>query len=160
MEWLNRLEREHNNLWAALSWLLERGEVETAAQFGYSLYVFWWIRGYHTEGRRWIEGTLARGSDLSLLGRAKALFVCGAMAMGQGDHSAAETCYTESYALFKAAGDVYGGARPRLGLGLLAMSRADAQQAKLYLGESAKVASEAGDYFWAALSRDGRPWPG
>jgi tetratricopeptide (TPR) repeat protein len=152
VEWLNRLEREHNNLWATLSWLLERGEVETAAHLEYSLYVFWWIRGYHTEGRRWVEDTLARGSDLSSIGRAKALFVCGAMAMGQGDHSLAETYYTESYTLFKSAGDVYGGARPSLGLGLLAMSRADAQQAKLYLGESAKVASEAGDYFWAALS--------
>jgi len=152
VEWLNRLEREHNNLRAALSWLLERDEVEAAAHFEYSLYVFWWIRGYHTEGRRWIETTLARGSDLSSVGRAKALFVRGAMAMGQGDHSAAETCYTESYALFEAVGDIYGGTRPGLGLGLLAMSRTDAQQANLYLRESAKAAPEVGDDFWAALS--------
>ena len=152
VEWLNRLEREHDNLRTALSWLLKRDEVEAAAHLEYSLYVFWWIRGYHTEGRRWIETTLARGSDLSSVGRARALFVRGAMAMGQGDHSVAETCYTESYALFEAVGDVYGGARPGLGLGLLAMSRADAQQATQYLQESAKAASEVGDYFWAALS--------
>ena len=152
VEWLNTLEREHDNLRAALSWLLERDEVETAAHLEYSLYVFWWIRGYHTEGRRWIETTLTRGSDLSLVGRAKALFVRGAMAMGQGDHSIAKTCYTESYALFEAVGDVYGGARPGLGLGLLAMARADAQQATQYLQESARAASEIGDYFWAALS--------
>ena len=152
VEWLGRLEREQGNLRAALSWLLERSDADAAAHLGYSLYVFWWIRGYHSEGRRWMEAVLARESDLSPVGRAKASFVCGAMAMAQGDHSAAKTCYTESAALFEAARDVYGGARPRLGLGLLAMSRADAQQATQYLRESAKAASEAGDNFWAALS--------
>ncbi|MDP9410692.1 MAG: helix-turn-helix domain-containing protein [Actinomycetota bacterium] len=152
VEWLGRLEREQGNLRATWNWLLERGDAEAAAQFGYSLYVFWWIRGYHTEGRRWMEATLSRETDLSPVGRAKALFVCGAMAMAQGDHSVAETCYTESDALFEAARDIYGGARPKLGLGLLAMSRADAQQATEYLRESAKAASEAEDSFWASLS--------
>ncbi len=152
VQWLGRLERELGNLRTALSWLLERGDAEAAANLGYSLYVFWWIRGYHTEGRRWAEATLAHTSDLSLVGRAKTLFVCGAMAMAQGEHSVAEACYTESCALFEAAGDVYGGAHPRLGLGLLAMSRRDAQRAEAYLRESAKAASEAGDNFWEALS--------
>jgi tetratricopeptide (TPR) repeat protein len=150
--WLGRLEREHDNLRAALSWLLERGDAEAAAHFGYSLYVFWWIRGYHTEGRRWTEGPLAPGSDLSASGRAKALFVRGAMAMAQGDHPVAEISYTESHALFETAGDVSGGTRPMLGLGLLAMSRTDAQQATRYLRESAKASSEAEDDFWASLS--------
>ena len=96
---------------------------------------------------------LERGeADLSPVGRAKALFVCGAMAMAQGDHPAAKSCYAESYALYKAAGDEYGAAHPGLGLGLLAMSRADAQRATQHLRESAKAASEAGDYFWGALS--------
>ena len=150
--WLGKLDRERDNLRAALGWLLEKGEAETAARFGYSLYVFWWIRGYHTEGRRWAEAALARGSDLSREGRAKVLFVRGAMAMAQGDHPIAEACYAESYALFEAAGDELGGSRPRLGLGLLAMSRGDARRAAEHLRESAKAASEAGDYFWAALS--------
>lgn len=61
--WLDRLEQEHDSLRAALGWLLERGDAEAAAHFSYSLYVFWWIRGYHTEGRRWTEATLAAGSD-------------------------------------------------------------------------------------------------
>jgi tetratricopeptide (TPR) repeat protein len=152
VEWLGRLDQERDNLRAALGWLLERDEIESTAHLEYSLYVFWWIRGYHAEGRRWTEATLARKSDLSSVGRAKALFVCGAMAMAQGEHTAAEACYAESQALFEAAGDVYGGARPRLGLGLLAMSRADAQKATRYLRESAKAASEAGDNFWASLS--------
>ncbi len=150
--WLGRLEREHDNLRAALGWLLERGDAEAAAHLGYYLYVFWWIRGYHTEGRRWAEAPLAPGSDLSAAGRAKALFVRGAMAMAQGDHAVAEISYTESRTLFEIAGDVLGATRPLLGLGLLTMSRPDAQQATRYLRESAKASSEAGDDFWASLS--------
>ena len=152
VDWLGKLEEEHDNLRAALGWLLERGEAEAAAHLGYSMYVFWWIRGYHTEGRRWAEDILVRESDLSPVSRAKTLFVRGAMAMAQGDHPVAEACYTESYALFGSVKDAYGGARPGLGLGLLAMSGADAQQAERHLRESAKAASEAGDNFWASLS--------
>jgi tetratricopeptide (TPR) repeat protein len=137
VEWLGRLEREQGNLRAALSWLLERSDADAAAHLGYSCTC---SGGYAatTRGRRWTEATLARKSDLSSVGRAKALFVCGAMAMAQGEHTAAEACYAESQALFEAAGDVYGGRRPRLGLGLLAMSRADAQEATRYLRESAR----------------------
>jgi predicted ATPase len=152
VEWLDRLDREHDDLRAAVGWLLERDEAEAAARFGYSLYVFWWIRGYHTEGRLWAEAVLARAPDLSAVGRAKTLFVRGAMAMAGGNHAAAEEFYAESLASFEAAGDALGGARPRLGLGLLALSRADAGRAGSYLGESASAASEAGDHFWAALS--------
>ena len=152
VEWLDRLDREHDDLRAAVGWLLERDEAEAAARFGYSLYVFWWIRGYHTEGRLWAEAVLARAPDLSAAGRAKTLFVRGAMAMAGGDHPAAEKCYAESLASFEAAGDPLGGARPRLGLALLALSRSDAGRAGTYLKESAGAASEAGDHFWAALS--------
>jgi non-specific serine/threonine protein kinase len=74
------------------------------------------------------------------------------MAMAQGDHPVAEISYTESHALFETTGDVLGGARPLLGLGLLAMPRAEAQQATRYLRGSAKASSEAGDDFWASLS--------
>ena len=152
VEWLDRLDREHDDLRAALGWLLERDEAEDAARFGYALYVFWWIRGYHTEGRVWAEAVLSREPDLSPVDRAKVLFVRGAMAMAGGDHAAAEAFYAESLDLFEAAGDALGGTRPRLGHGLLAMSRSDAGRAEPYLRDSARVASEAEDHFWAALS--------
>ena len=152
VEWLDKLDREHDDLRVALNWLLEGGEAEAATRFGYSLYVFWWIRGYHTEGRLWAEAVLAREPNLSPISRAKVLFVQGAMAMAGGDHPAAEMCYAESHALFVTAGDPLGGARPGLGLGLLAMSRADAGRAVPYLRESARTASRDKDHFWAALS--------
>ncbi|MBA2714724.1 MAG: AAA family ATPase, partial [Rubrobacteraceae bacterium] len=59
--WLERLEREHDNLRAALSWTLERDEVEIPLRFGAALGEFWHMRGHLNEGRRWLEATLAKG---------------------------------------------------------------------------------------------------
>src|SRR5215207_193782 len=43
--WLERFEREHDNLRAAMRWLLQRGELEEAARLGWALWLFWWIHG-------------------------------------------------------------------------------------------------------------------
>jgi predicted ATPase len=59
--WLERLTREHDNLRAAMAWLLEKGEWEMAVRFGWALWLFWWIRGHFTEGRSWMEKALAKG---------------------------------------------------------------------------------------------------
>ena len=65
LEWLERLEAEHDNMRAALSWALERKEAEVALRLGGALWSFWSMRGYYSEGRRWLEEALAmegRGS--------------------------------------------------------------------------------------------------
>ena len=52
--WVEHLEREHDNLRAALSWVLEREEAELGLRFGGALWRFWFSRGYLGEGIRWI----------------------------------------------------------------------------------------------------------
>lgn len=152
VEWLSLLSEEHDNLRAAFGWLLERGEVEAVAHLAASLQLFWWIRGYHVEGRRWMEEALKSRARLSPDGAAKTLWVCGQMATGQGDHAAAEAYFSESYELFQAAGNGYGAAHPGLGLALLALGAGEGRRAEQYLSESAEASREAKDPFWAALS--------
>jgi DNA-binding CsgD family transcriptional regulator len=48
---LDRMEREHDNLRAALGGAIERGEVERALRFGQALFRLWYVRGYRDEGR-------------------------------------------------------------------------------------------------------------
>src|ERR671916_378267 len=90
--WLEQLEREHDNLRAAMRWLLGRGELEEAARLGWALWLFWGIRAHFAEGRRSMEQALsAEGSaGLTEAARAMALFVAGMMANYQGAHGSAE----------------------------------------------------------------------
>jgi predicted ATPase/class 3 adenylate cyclase len=57
--WLEQLEREHDNLRAALGWGLET-DVEAALRLSTALYWFWERRAYGSEARRWLDETVAR----------------------------------------------------------------------------------------------------
>jgi predicted ATPase/class 3 adenylate cyclase len=56
--WLDQLEREHDNLRAALTWARERGEVETGLRLVVALRRFWERRSPPREGRAWVEALL------------------------------------------------------------------------------------------------------
>jgi predicted ATPase/DNA-binding XRE family transcriptional regulator len=83
--WLERLEREHDNLRSALGWLLERGEAGRAARLGWDLWLAWALRGHASEGRLWMERALASGGDLDAEERARALCVISALLFAGGE---------------------------------------------------------------------------
>lgn len=72
-EWLEHLEAEHDNFRAALSWALERGEIELALRLGGALGAFWHAHGHFGEGRTWLEAALARDATAPVAVRIKAL---------------------------------------------------------------------------------------
>jgi predicted ATPase/class 3 adenylate cyclase len=47
--WLDRLEREHGNLRAALRWAIDRADAELAMRLAVSLSSFWYFRGHFGE---------------------------------------------------------------------------------------------------------------
>src|SRR5262249_9430210 len=57
--WLLQMEREHDNLRAALGWALDRGEMHLGLLLGIGFAPFWWARGYYGEGRRWLTHVMA-----------------------------------------------------------------------------------------------------
>jgi non-specific serine/threonine protein kinase len=61
--WLDRLERDHENLRAAFAWALAAGERELAVRLGTALWIFWFTRGYPAEGLEWMDRLLALGPD-------------------------------------------------------------------------------------------------
>ncbi len=143
--WFERLDREHDNLRAALGWALEGGDVETALRLGTVLWWYWWSRGHFAEGRRWIERALARGGELSPSLRARALLGAGQLAGGQGDQRRAIRRMDESLALYRAMGDDSGVALLLLNLGYAHWENGDAASARDAFDESLALRRKLGD---------------
>jgi predicted ATPase len=58
-----RLDAENANLRQAVDWTRGQGESVLELRFALALWVYWYARGYISEGRRWIEDALARADD-------------------------------------------------------------------------------------------------
>jgi predicted ATPase/Tfp pilus assembly protein PilF len=86
VKWLRRFENDHDNLRAALTWLLEDGEQERALQLAGDLWMFWYMHGHVTEGRRWLSLALEAAPSEPTVARAKALDGAGYLAGEQSDH--------------------------------------------------------------------------
>jgi predicted ATPase/DNA-binding SARP family transcriptional activator/DNA-binding CsgD family transcriptional regulator/predicted negative regulator of RcsB-dependent stress response len=107
--WLDRLEEEHDNIRAALAWLLQQAEdAEIALRMGAALGWFWYLRGHIGEGRRWLEAALATPA-LPSAAHARALQRAAWLALLQGDLDRSEAASQEGLELegidlFKTAG--------------------------------------------------------
>jgi predicted ATPase/transcriptional regulator with XRE-family HTH domain len=159
--WLGRLEREHDNYRATLAWARERGETELGLRLAAALGPFWYVRGYRTEGRVWVEGLLAQGGRMAepadgssesasgmagglAVARAKALGAASNFAAAQGDDERAQAAAHEALAL--ASGQQAGWAT---GVAL-AMLGADLEEAMAYMEESVAQLRAAGEPWLAA----------
>jgi predicted ATPase/DNA-binding winged helix-turn-helix (wHTH) protein len=105
--WLNRLQREHDNLRLALEWCLaspERGE--QSVELASALCWFWMKRGYFREGQQYLERALLASGDTPSGRRAKALMGLGSLTFFQGDVVRARALLDESATLGRTAGDL------------------------------------------------------
>jgi predicted ATPase/class 3 adenylate cyclase len=133
--WLDRLEFEHDNLRAALSWAREQGEVETGMRLATAARRFWLARGYLREGRGWLQELLAPESAATTPAgvKARALIAGGWLAFWQGDYPAAQTWLEQALALGRSIGDPHVTARALQVLGNIARSQGDWEQAAVWL---------------------------
>jgi predicted ATPase/DNA-binding CsgD family transcriptional regulator len=151
--WLERFERDHDNLRAAMAWLLKRGELEEAARLGWALWLFWGIRAHFAEGRRSMEQVLSSEGSVAMpaSARAKALYVEGMMANYQGDHSSAESLVEESLGLFRALDDKLGSAYALSNAGFAALGQGQPQRAIALTEEAVDLFLEEGEKWGAAI---------
>jgi tetratricopeptide (TPR) repeat protein len=155
LEWLERLEAEHDNLRAALSWALKRKEVELALRLGGALSWFWSVRGYHSEGRRWLEEALAIEGRVSPEVQAMALAGEGALALEQGDYDRAKQACEEGLELLAQEAKETASEAKLIFLsclGFVALEREEHSQAKQLYEESLTLSREMSDIWWLASS--------
>ncbi len=76
--WLGRLDADHDNLRAALEWVLDHGTADDALHLSAALHWFWYVRGHHREGLHWLTAALEQHGS-SVQARVPALNAAGAL---------------------------------------------------------------------------------
>jgi predicted ATPase/class 3 adenylate cyclase/Tfp pilus assembly protein PilF len=148
LEWFARLERERNNVRAALRWAKDHGEAAVGLRLAAAMWGFWWQRGPLSEARGWLETFLALTEDPSAAPadvRPRALLGAGELALGQGDSATARNRLEAALTLAREQGDRRTAAEALGSLGILAAHQHDAPHATAYLEESLALARAAGN---------------
>jgi predicted ATPase/DNA-binding CsgD family transcriptional regulator len=146
--WLDRLERENDNLRAALQWALNQPESEPATRLGAALWLFWRRRGYLSEGRSQLARILALPpSPASHAERCSICTGAGVLALFQGDYDQAIRHSGDALAGWRQLGDQRGIARTLLCLATVARFR-DVYAGAESLGNESLAAFRSVDDRW------------
>jgi predicted ATPase/DNA-binding CsgD family transcriptional regulator len=143
--WLDRLQREYENVQEALCFLITYGETEAskgtemALRLGKALGRFWIIGGHAQEGRDLLERALKRSRGASASIRANALCLLTTLDLYQGDFQAARMACQEGLALFRELNDPVGVASSLYRSGSLAWIQRDPETARTHYEESLAI---------------------
>jgi non-specific serine/threonine protein kinase len=161
--WLDRLEAEHDNLRAALTWCQrDPSRSGLGLRLAGALGWFWRLRGHMTEGRRWLDAAL-RASEATLdPARPRALNGAGLLASSQGDHGRAKALLEQSLVVAGALGDRAAIAWAHHALGRVRFGERDVAHGTVDFERSITLFEELGDvggigyslFFWGCLLRE------
>ena len=151
-DWFARLDDEHDNLRAGLSELQERGGSEELLRLAVPLFRFWYVRGYLTEGRRWLELALADAAKAPATIRRRGFTAAGAIALLQGDYDAATTLAESALEVARELDDRRLVANALSNLGAIVLAAGDEARAEDVLAEAVELAREVGDERILALA--------
>jgi tetratricopeptide (TPR) repeat protein len=125
--WIRQLERDHDNVRAALGWSIESGDAVTATRLGAAIWPFWSFQGYLAEAGDWLARILAlegreSGQEAA---RGKALLGACWVALDTARYEEAIGHAKESVALFARCGDEAGYVRALETLGFAHLELGD-----------------------------------
>lgn len=151
--WIEWLETEHDNLRAAMDWMAqEENALEIYLHLAGSLWRFWSVRGYISEGRSRLEAALRLNPNAPRGLRANGLRGAGKLALQQGDYIQALAMSMESLDLFRELGDLWGIGRQLEVLGEIAYHQGDYSQAVELHNESLSIRKSINDKEGIAVS--------
>jgi predicted ATPase/DNA-binding SARP family transcriptional activator len=148
----DRLDAEHDNFRAALSWARETGESEVELRLATAFAPYWGF-GHVDEARRWLEHALASRASLPLE-RAKAHAEVGYILVRLGEYAQAGKLLTHALVEFRVLGHTAGIGHVLLALSTLAAIEGDAGRASRLAEEAARWAHDHQDEnltMWAAI---------
>ena len=154
-QWLGRLDGEHDNLIAALTWMSSKDNLSTLiVKMSGALSEYWHVRGYYTEGREWLRRALAQcdqNCDPDL--RLHALNGAGNLAFIHGDAVEARALFEQEIELAEAVGNKTGVALGHSNLSPILYQQGDAEAGWRSLQQSLAIYKELGDRRSIAVSQ-------
>jgi predicted ATPase len=144
---LDVLEREHDNLRAALAFALEQRDADLATRLLAASWRFWQMRGYLPEGRDRAERVLAvvGAAEADAPTRLRAFEAAGGIAYWQGDMERAREWYATQRAIARQLGDRAAEADAAYNESMAFALREDVPQAVERGKEAAALFRELGD---------------
>jgi len=154
LAWITRLSEEADNLRAAVRHLLDTRQWAVAAQFAWTLYVYWWVDGHLGEVHGWMQEVLDSGDELDTATRARALYFTRAIGFWQDPDELLVPGLRESAELFRSEGERSGEALAliSLALALLASREPDVVRAAETLHGSLGIFREDHDDWGEAMA--------
>lgn len=152
--WFLRLEQEHDDLRSALRWLSSQEEYMLALRLAAALGYFWWVRGYYSEARRFLEELVGHAQDESTGPRTRALALSwlGVLLLFQGEKSRAWAVLNDALGAARSADDPRTLTVSLLCLGLHAKVIGEWAKSAPLLEEAVEVSRQAGDRWGTARS--------
>jgi predicted ATPase/DNA-binding CsgD family transcriptional regulator len=150
--WLDRLQRDQENLRAALDWWCDQGQWEAVLRMSVALWPFWWIRGYVREGRAQLEQALSAPAELPESLRVQALVGAGVIAYEQLQEEQARRLCEQGLTLARRLADSRSCLFALRVLGRVACIQADYATARAYAEEALALAQATGDAWGRAAA--------
>ncbi|HEU6445858.1 MAG TPA: tetratricopeptide repeat protein, partial [Gaiellaceae bacterium] len=149
--WLDRLDRELDNLRAALDWLETAGETQLVLRLAGALDDFWVAKGHIAEGGRRVEAALA-ADESPTAARAKALNAAADLAVGHAAVAHARLRAEQALLLHRQLGDDWGAAGSLFLLGHAAADDQDYETARALWEESLELWRNEGDRHYTLMA--------
>ena len=149
-EWLGQVERNMDNLRAALAWAAAMAPVD-GLRLAVAVHRVWQFRGLYSEGATWLEqGLHWAGEQVDSPLRARAQLALGALTHSSDPIRSTE-CLRDAVRLFRNSGEQGLLARALCDLNLLLWTRGQFDEANAVLGEAMDVAHAEEDPVMTAI---------
>lgn len=148
---LDRLDRDHDNLRAALQWALDGGAAEAALRMTAALWRFWQLRGHLDEGRQWTEAALTMPGRRLEARRSAALIAKGGLLYWQADMTQSTASYVDALTMARLADDDARLVEALANLGMMVAAAGRTTDAANLSAEGMRRAQTSGDQRAVAL---------
>jgi predicted ATPase/DNA-binding CsgD family transcriptional regulator len=143
---LARMELEHDNMRAALTWgLLDANSPELGLRLAGELTYFWFLGGHYREGRSWLQQAMTVTPVPSERERARVVYGAGFLTYSPGDYRTADALLSEALALYRKLDDPYGIGPALASLGIVCLYQGEYERAHPLLLESLSLQRSLGD---------------